>query len=218
MSVWVRRVDGWLTSRPRGRRGSMNGTCGPSIDQELKALFEEYRALYSIATFRMAALDRRIPVTAGTMAAILSGLDVVSRDSQLLLLLGAPPALVWFVRATVNHARSFEDVLRRIEQIERSVNDLFGKPVLHFQSQHPSRARHIGGRTSRESVSAVLATSFLLLAAAAFRMDRAALLPPQIEPAYLGILGIVGVAIALESVRLRQYRYEPTLYLLDATK
>src|SRR4051812_30540686 len=94
------------------------------VELELNALFEEYRALYSIATFRMTALDRRMPVTAGAMAAVLSGLDVVSRDSQLLLLLGAPLALVWFVRTTVNHARSFEDVLRRIEQIERLVNDL----------------------------------------------------------------------------------------------
>jgi hypothetical protein len=167
--------------------------------------------------FRMAALDRRIPVTAGAMAAVLSGLDVVSRDSQLLLLLGAPLALVWFVRATVNHARSFEDVLRRIEQIERSVNDLLGKPVLHFQSQHPSRARQVGGRTSRESVSAVLATSYVLLAAAAFRMHRAGLLPPRVEPAYLALLGIVGIATAMEGVRLRRYRYQPTLYLLDAT-
>lgn len=149
------------------------------------------------------------------MAAVISGLDVVSRDSQLLLLLGAPLALVWFVRATVNHARSFEDVLRRIEQIERSVNELLGKPVLHFQSQHPSRARQVGGRTSRESVSAVLATSFLLLAAAAFRMHRAGLLPARLEPAYLAVLATIGVLVASDCVRLRKYRYEPTLSLLN---
>ena len=182
---------------------------GPHDELELNALFEEYRALYSIATFRMTALDRRMPVTAGAMAAVLSALDVVSRDSQLLLLLGAPLALIWFVRTTVNHARSFEDVLRRIEQIERSVNDVLGKPVLNFQSQHPSRSRQVGGRTSRESVSAVLASSFLLLGAAAFRMHRAVLLPVRLEPAYLGVLALVGIATGLEGIRLRRYRYEP---------
>lgn len=179
------------------------------VELELSAHFEEYRALYSIATFRMTALDRRMPVTAGAMAAVLSGLDAISRDSQLLLLLGVPLALVWFVRTTVNHARSFEDVLRRIEQIERAINDLLGKPVLNFQSRHPSRSQQVGGRTSRESVSAVLATSLLLLAAAAFRMHRAMLLPPPLEPAYLGILTLVGVITAMEGIRLRRYRFEP---------
>src|SRR5947207_3388849 len=106
----------------------MNVARGLDTDALLKALFEEYRALYSLATFRMAALDRRMPVTAGAVAAVMGGLDVVSRDSQLLILLGSPLALVWFVRATVNHARSFEDVLRRIEQIELSVNELLEKP------------------------------------------------------------------------------------------
>src|SRR5689334_13420498 len=112
-----------------------------AIDTELeaKALFEEYRALYSLVTFRMGALDRRLPVTAGSLTAVLSGLDVVSPDSQLILLVAVPLALVWFVRATVNHARSFEDVLRRIEQIERTINSLVGRPVLRFQSRHPSR-------------------------------------------------------------------------------
>jgi len=187
----------------------MNSRRDACAEHELNALFEEYRALYSLATVRLGALDRRVPVTVGTLACALSGLDVVSRDAQLILLLGVPLALIWFVRATVNHARSFEDVLRRIEQIERRVNEIVGKPALRFQSCHPSRNTQVGGRTSRETISAVLAGSAVLLAAAAFRMHREMLLPRTLEPAYLGILGLVGVLVIVEGIRLRRYRYEP---------
>lgn len=176
--------------------------------RELTALLEEYRALYSLATLRINALDRRVPVTLATVAATLGAMDAVSRESQLILLLGLPLSLVWIVRATVNHARSFEDTLRRIEQIERDVNELIRKPVMRFQSRHPSRLNQVGGRTSRETVSAVLATSSVVLAVAAFRMHMAMLLPSNLELGYAALLGLVGIEIISEGVRLRRYQYE----------
>jgi hypothetical protein len=176
---------------------------------EAKALFEEYRALYSIAAFRMGALDRRLPITAGAITAVLSGMDVVSADSQIILFVAVPLALVWFVRATINHARSFEDVLRRIEQIERSINALVGKQVLRFQSCHPSRLRNVGGRTSRESVSAVMATSLILLGVTAFRMYRSGLFPRDLEDPYLAGLALIGMLMLDEGIQLSRYRYEP---------
>jgi hypothetical protein len=196
----------------------MHASPGSSVKDQLDAMFEEYRALYGIALLRMTALDRRVPVTAGAMAVAIAALDVVSEQSQLLLLLSVPLALVWFVRATVNHARSFEDVLRRIEEIETTVNGLFSKPVINFQSRHPSRGRHVGGRTGQESVAAVLATSLLVLAAAGYRMWRAQLLPAGFGHVYVAVLGLVGILILREGVRLSQYRYEPSLNLAEGTR
>ncbi len=179
-----------------------------NISLQLDALFEEYGALYGLVTFRMSALDRRMPVTAGAITAVIGGLDAVGPDAQLLLLLGTPLALVWFVRTTVNHARSFEDVLRRIEEIERTVSALLGVPgLIRFQSRHPSRRGFVGGRTGRESVSAVVATTLVLLAAAMYRMHRGDLLPPKLELAYAIALATVGIISLWEAVRLGRYRY-----------
>ena len=169
--------------------------------------------MYDIQLLRITALDKRVPVTAGAMAAVIAALDIVSEESQLLLLLCVPIALIWFVRATVNHARSSEDVLRRIEEIETAVNSLLGGQVIYFQSRHPSRGRKIGGRTGQESVSAVLATSLLVLGAAAYRMLRAHLLPASFELVYLCVLGLVGIIVLREGIRLARYRYEPSLNL-----
>lgn len=171
--------------------------------------------MYDIQLLRITALDKRVPVTAGAMAVVIAALDVVSEESQLLLLLCVPIALIWFVRATVNHARSSEDVLRRIEEIETAVNALLGGPVIHFQSRHPSRGQKVGGRTGQESVSAVLATSLLVLGTAAYRMERLHVLPDSLEFVYTIVLGMVGIIVLREGVRLSRYRYEPTLNLGD---
>jgi len=169
--------------------------------------------MYDIQLLRITALDKRVPVTAGAMAAVIATLDVVSKESQLLLLLSVPIALIWFVRATVNHARSSEDVLRRIEEIEMAVNSLLGGQVIYFQSRHPSRGQKVGGRTGQESVAAVLATSLLVLAAAGYRMHAARLLPPGLEFTYMVVLGVVGVIVLGAGIRLSRYRYEPSLNL-----
>ncbi|MEM1329695.1 MAG: hypothetical protein AAGG07_03955 [Planctomycetota bacterium] len=84
--------------------------------------------------------------------------------AAVMALLGVPLSLVWFVRTTINHARSFEDCLRRIESIERAVNDRVGEDLLCFQSTHPSRGRQIGGRTSAVTIETTITISAVLLA------------------------------------------------------
>src|SRR3954452_22946950 len=98
--------------------------------QILAAYYEEYEALYSLVEFRMSALDRRAPVTAAAFAGVVAALQAVPAGSQAILFVGLPVALLWFMRTTVNHARSFEDVLRRIEEIERAVNAVLRSEVL----------------------------------------------------------------------------------------
>lgn len=186
------------------------------VEIQLNVLFEEYRALYELVTFRMTALDRRVPVTAGTMVASLGALDLASRESQILIFASVPLALVWFVRATINHARSFEDVLRRIEEIEQTVNDLTGRPLLRFQSRHPSRGMETGGRTGRESVSTVLATSLLVLGTLLFRLHRSSV-QHQIELQYGIFVALVGILNVLQAIYLGRYRYVPSLNIRGIT-
>ena len=176
----------------------------------LGGLYEEYRVLYGLVVFRMTALDRRAPVTAGALIAAVSAVDVLPAASQPLVLFSLPVALIWFVRTTVNHARSFEDVLRRIEEIERDVNAAVGGRVMRFQSSHPSRGRQTGGRTGAVTVSAVIAMSLLLLATAGFRMCQRRLLPLAGEIAYGTFLSGVGLWSLRQAMALRRYRYTPT--------
>jgi len=111
----------------------------------------------------MASLERRVPAAGAAIVAFLGVLPLMPESSQWILLVVIPASLMWFVRTTINHARSFEDVLRRIEWIERRANQLAGEDLLGFQSNHPSRGRAVGGRTGLETVGAVLLASALVL-------------------------------------------------------
>jgi len=127
----------------------------PGTEHRVDILMEEYRVLYTLVTLRLTSLDRRVPLAGASLAAFLGSVTVLPRDAQLVFLFGLPVALVWFLRATVNHARSAEDLLRRIEEIEREINRLCGEELLAFQSRHPSRGRQVGGQTTTESVKTV---------------------------------------------------------------
>lgn len=137
----------------------------PTLDPEtsIEVLLAEYRSMYQLAEFRMASLDRRVPAAGATIVAFLGVLPLMPEQSQWTLLLVVPASLIWFVRTTINHARSFEDALRRIEWIEKKINALSEQELLGFQSNHPSRGRAVGGRTGVETVGAVLTASGLVL-------------------------------------------------------
>jgi hypothetical protein len=178
-----------------------------SHESELTALLEEYRALYDLAVFRMTALDRRVPVTAGAFGVAIASLGNLPADSQLMVFFATPLLLIWLMRTTVNHARSLEDVLRRIELIEQSANRVIGKKLLGFQSLHPSRGRHVGGRTGHESVRAVLASIYLLIGAAFYQFHASMLLPKSGEVIYVSLLVVVAALTLRENVQLSKYRY-----------
>jgi len=42
-----------------------------NVETRIQILFEEYRSLYSLLTFRLTAMDRRLPAIGGTLAGIL---------------------------------------------------------------------------------------------------------------------------------------------------
>lgn len=129
----------------------------------LDAALAEYHAVYGLAQYRLNALDRRIPLIGGLLTAFLGSVPVLPEPTQLLALIAVPISLIWLVRTTINHARSFEDALRRIEHQEHLINNRLEVDVMGFQRSHPSKGSTVGGRTGTESVISVCIASSLLL-------------------------------------------------------
>lgn len=194
-------------------RASLPVSDSESQNAQLRAVLEEYRCLYGLALFRLEALDRRVPVAGATLAAFIGSVTALPLPSRELVLIGVPVATVWLLRVTINHARSFEDAIRRIEAVERRTNALVGADVLGFQSQHPSRRRSIGGRTGRETVDAVLVAGLLMIAGCAylFAADHS-VGAAQLFVAYATLVSIRLVWLAGE---LTRYRYEPQAALME---
>lgn len=167
---------------------------------------EEYRALYGLASHRLSSLERRTPIVGAVLSGSVASLTVVPSALQSVILLGAPILLVWFVKSTINHAKSLEDVLRRIDAIECEVNERAGGQLLRFQSTHPSRGSAVGGRVSAGTIRSVVSVSLLLL------YICAALLPDELPgtEAFYTYVAIISGWIAVEAFRLRRYAYFPS--------
>lgn len=132
------------------------------LRDQIDIILEEYRALYALLQWRLTAADRRLLVVGSLLAAALTALRAVEAQSGRLLLWGMPITLWAIVTATVGHNRSKEDLLRRLDEIERRVNSLAGTELLTFQSRHPGRGM-AGGRTGSAAVNATLALAIALL-------------------------------------------------------
>ena len=163
--------------------------------------------MYGLATLRIGSLDRRSSVTVAVLATFLGSFASVGSDSQLLLLLGAPLAFVWLVRTTITHAKSFEDAIRRIDEIERAVNQLASEDLLLFQSSHPSRGMAVGGRTGADTVYAVIVMSLLVLAAGGFLFWREVSQEHLVLSAYVGYVAFACLFILFSGFTYRRYRY-----------
>ena len=184
-----------------------NGTV--SLETRIQILLEEYRALYSLLTFRLTAMDRRLPAIGGTLAAVLGSTTAMPDQTRLAFLLGLPIALLWLFFSTVQHARSKEDHLRRIDEIERLVNHFVGEELLVFQSCHPAKARYPGGRTGFNSVFGVLLSCQAMLCACSYvaQTTHSLGLRNQLD-AYFGTLLTFALLMLVEIVRLARYRPE----------
>jgi hypothetical protein len=187
----------------------------PSDDAATRAIevgTEEFRALYALVSLRLTSLDRRVPVAVASVGALLSGLAVLPRPSQLVLLATIPIGLIWFLRATVNHARSAEDVLRRIEELERLINELVGEELLGFQSRHPSRGRCVGGRTAAESVRSVFGACLVVMGACLFLAHETSGAERLWLAGYAGYAGAITGYLVWCLLGLRRYRYRKQVY------
>ena len=181
-----------------------------SAETCISVLLYEYRAMYDLALFRLSSLDRRVPQTGSALTASLGAALILPIQAQLFILIAVPLALIWFLRTTINHARSFEDALRRIEQIEAKLNALSGEELVRFQSQHPSRGKATGGRTGQETIRTVLIACGLILLGCTWLSVRAALQPP-VNVVLLSYFGFIALYLLAVTFRLGRYRYGPVL-------
>lgn len=169
-------------------------------------LLEEYRALYALAQFRMGSLERRAPIAGAMLSAFLGSVTVLPPEASLIFLLCFPMALLWFVRTTVIHAKSFADILRRIEAIERCVNEIAGDELLLFQSTHPSRRLAVGGRIGREVTRSVVVGCLMLLAGCVYLFSIHHGTPIAWElPLYLGYALVASLLMIREITALTRY-------------
>ncbi len=181
-----------------------------NVETRIQVHFEEYRALYSLLTFRLTAMDRRLPAIGGTLAGILCSIPAMPEETRLAFLLGLPLAVLWLFLTTVQHARSKEDHLRRIDEIERRVNELAGEELLLFQSSHPVRGRFPGGRTGFNTVLGILFSCNVMLAACAYLTWSSHLnVSANLLYAYFSALIAISAFMICEFVRLARYRPEP---------
>jgi hypothetical protein len=187
---------------------SFHSETGGLADRDrVDILIEEYRALYGLLLFRLTAMDRRLPVAGGTLGVLLGSVTVMPPDTKLIFLLGLPAALAWLLRTTANHARAKEDHLRRIDEIERQVNQIAGEELLVFQSRHPNRHRTVSGRTGVGTILAAFSVCLTMLAGCGYLFHPLARQDPITAAAYYSYLACVGAYQALTVAKLRRYRY-----------
>ena len=181
---------------------------GVSVWNRIQILTEEYRALYSLLTFRLGVIDQRLPLAAGALAALLFTSSSLTTCQRLMFLWLVPASCIWLHRVVLLHTRAKEDVLRRIDEIETQVNRLASDELMVFQSQHPNRGRVVGGRSGFGSVLAILVVCLLGIVASfifmafEFGSNRVA----------LAAYSLYGIAVTCELIystrRLRKYRYQ----------
>jgi len=187
----------------------MKSNPGPLTDvQQIDILLEEYAVLYALLQWRLTAADRRLFVSGGLLVGVLTAIHSLDAHAAQLLLWGLP-VLLWVIfSAMVGHARSKEDLLRRIDEIERRINTLAEAELLAFQSRRPAPGRAVGGRTGATAINGTLALYIAILLCAVM------FLWPTDEDASLKFMGF-GLWVAFWSVLmlwgalgLQYYRYE----------
>lgn len=180
-------------------------TIAPRADP-VPIFLEEYRQLYTLVLYRLSVLDQRIPLATAAITAALGSVVVLPSSMQIAFLLALPIAATLVYLSTINHARSLEDALSRIAEIELAVNTQTGPNTLRFQSSHPGR-RLVGGRTGHSTVAWVHAATLSLLAICVFTQVQLVSAQPLETLCYIvAMAALAGFAI-VERVRFDRYVY-----------
>lgn len=170
---------------------------------------EEYRQMHALVLYRLQVLDQRIPLTTAALTAALGSVVVMPELLQFGLLVGVPLAASAVCLSTFNHARSLQDAISRIAEIESSVNRLTGREVLGFQSTHPGR-NSVGVRTGRLTSDLVLAACLILFACSYFLAGSIFDWPTYTRIAHLLLLLLLAAKLLHDRLRLQTYRYLPS--------
>lgn len=184
---------------------SREESSGLSSKDRIQVLLEEYRALYGLLRFRLDAMDQRLPLAGGVLISVLGGLSSMPPDVRQVLLLTLPAAIVWLGRMTIAHARSKEDIKRRIDELEQRINEIAGEELLAFQSRHLGRNR-VGGRTGMATVLAVVTLCLTMLAACGYLFGASAA-STSVMLGYDAFITGAGLHLAFLAWGLGRYRY-----------
>ena len=181
---------------------------GPGVSAEvsLQVLLEEYRAMNALLLFRLLAIDRRLPLAGSLLTGSLAAIPTLPPMAASVILWAVPAGAVWLVANAVAHARSKEDHLHRIAELEELVNRIAGQPLMQFQSRHPSRGRFVAGRSGQSSIIGIAGASSAWLIGTIYMAAEA--LPPSEAVRYTfgGFVVAAAVAQAWELYRLTVYR------------
>ena len=183
--------------------------------KQIDILLAEYGVLHRLLEWRLSAGDRRVVISAGLLTGLLTAVRTVD-DATARLLLWALPVLLWVIfSALAGHTRSKEDLLRRIDEIERHVNLLANTELLVFQSRRPNRQHLVGGRTGSTSINAMLTVNISLLLASVFAMWPAIDPPPPLVICH-AIWAAIWAGWMLDlAFRVQRYRYDRPTVLSD---
>ncbi|MEQ9616800.1 MAG: hypothetical protein RLN60_02065 [Phycisphaerales bacterium] len=133
------------------------------LAMRVRLLVEEYRAVHQLLMFRLKAMEERLPLTAAGIGGLLVAAGALPKISQVVLLVGLPFAILFWVRSIILHAASKEDAKERIREIELEVAHVCGQPVIRFQSEHPSATGPVGGRTAKQAIYLAIIVGFVAL-------------------------------------------------------
>lgn len=170
-------------------------------------IIEEYKALYSLLTFRFTAIERRVAFSAVIISSILGLLPKMEIESKIIFLVGVPVAIIYLIRSTIFHIRSLEDYFRKIEEAECRVNEICSEQLMQFQSGHPSRGIP-GGRASQELLHFILLMGVGILGACSYLMWQAISLNISLY-AYCIYTLLVSIYCIYVRFKFLGYKYTP---------
>lgn len=164
--------------------------------------------MHALVLYRLQVLDQRIPLTTAALTAALGSVVVMPELLQFELLVGVPLAATAVCLSTFNHARSLQDAISRIAEIESNVNGFTGREVLGFQRTHPGRSS-VGARTGRLTADLVFAACLILFACSFFLAGSIFDWPSNTRLSHVALLLLLAIKLSHDRLRLRQYRYVP---------
>jgi hypothetical protein len=156
--------------------------------------------------FRLLAIDRRLPLAGSLLTGSLAAVPTLPSAAASVILWAVPAGAVWLLANAVAHARSKEDHLHRIAELEEMVNRLAGQPLMQFQSRHPSRGRFVAGRSGQSSLAGVAAAATAWLVGATYMAGESATLMPAARYGFAAYVISAGVMQVLVLHRLMRYR------------
>ncbi len=180
----------------------------PLTDKDRASIvIEEYKAMYSLLTFRFTAIERRVAFSAIIISSILGLLPKMELESKSIFLIGAPIAIIYLIRSTILHIRSLEDYFRKIEEAESRINEICSESLMQFQSGHPSR-KTPGGRASQELLHFVLLMGIGILGACSYLFWNYFCLS-TFTYAYWTYTTVVGLYCIFARFLFLKYAYKP---------